>query len=225
MCSSGFYIKNGSRSTCHCNHIRRLPNEVQSSGQKLLDESTQKFISQLAHGHATPAIARNLVYANHNVYLKSSFGRRILTKRSFCASGSFPRNGQNYDAASLVEFLRDSSDLNYCIWGATSPQLDRASAERAAGIIFNETRNPLDDSPVIQELPGLCDEALAEYTAEMLTLNLSYNQNLFIACAWMSLNEKNFRTFPHVLKFDVTMGTNNEKRPLMTVSMFWQIFW
>eukprot|EP00977_Amphora_coffeiformis_P003139 scaffold585_cov174-Amphora_coffeaeformis.AAC.2 len=45
-------------------------------------------------------------------------------------------------------------------------------------------------------------------------------QNLFIACAWMTNKERRlFRLFPHVLKVDVVKGTNQEDRPLLTASV------
>eukprot|EP00977_Amphora_coffeiformis_P024771 scaffold17096_cov90-Amphora_coffeaeformis.AAC.1 len=51
-------------------------------------------------------------------------------------------------------------------------------------------------------------------------LKMKEEQNLFIACAWMTNKERRlFRLFPHVLKVDVVKGTNQEDRPLLTASV------
>ena len=86
-------------------------------------------------------------------------------------------------------------------------------------MIFSE--NQYDDGKRdVTDMTAFCAEILDEYSTDMDTLEIQPDQNFFIACAWITNKEKRmFRLFPHVLKMDVTEGTNKESRPLLTASI------
>ena len=55
---------------------------------------------------------------------------------------------------------------------------------------------------------------------EWENMQLQENQNLFIACAWLTNKEKRmFCFFLHVIKVDITKGTSKEDWSLLTGSM------
>ena len=91
--------------------------------------------------------------------------------------------------------------------------------ERKTAYIFSEDKFE-DGSTDVCPMTELLQEVVEDYQADMESLQLSTDQSLFIACAWTTNRERRqFRLSPHVIKFDVTKGTNRENRPLFTVSI------
>ena len=96
--------------------------------------------------------------------------------------------------------------------------MDVPNIQRTSNIIFQE--NTLDGKTTYTDLTEMCKDVLHEYQKEMEILDLRKDQNYFIACGWITNKERRlFRLFPHVLKIDVVKGTNNEDRPLLTISI------
>ena len=77
-----------------------------------------------------------------------------------------------------------------------------------------------DGETSIDNLNMMCQEEVPDYMAAQENMQLQENQNLLIACAWITSKEKRmFCLFSHVIKVDITKGTNKEDWPLLTFSM------
>ena len=67
----------------------------------------------------------------------------------------------------------------------------------------NANTTPLNETP----------ESYASSIVKALSLN--GNESLLLGCCWMSRGQRRYlKMFPTTLGFDVTHGTNAEKRPL-----------
>ena len=222
--SKGFWIKKDprkSKTVCHQNHFKRLPSDIPAKLKHLSKEMKERF-GELGNAHSRPAAARNFFFANHNLTLSRAQARCAMGK--FRAKGSLHFDGLPGQTESVVDWLRSQPDTSFCVWGAQSPTKEQSCLHTQSSLIFeafdefNEFVQPGRPTEV-EDLVSLCHEALADHRAEAEDLSLTESQNLFVACAWVTNRERRlFRLSPDVLKFDVTEGTNNEKRPLLTVS-------
>ena len=212
----GFYVKRSSGSVTHCNHMKRLPADIPIKLRHLTSEQRRRT-AELGQALTRPANGRNFFHANHDLTLTPQQLRYAF--HNFASDSKYHYNGIEVGAGAIVEWLRSTPDISYCIWGAKPPNVVNAQVQRQAGLIFSE--NQVDCGVRdISDLTNFCQEVLQEYTADMENLGLQENQHFFIACAWITNKEKRmFRLFPHVLKIDVTEGTNKESRPLLTVSI------
>eukprot|EP00977_Amphora_coffeiformis_P009394 scaffold2174_cov92-Amphora_coffeaeformis.AAC.1 len=83
--------------------------------------------------------------------------------------------------------------------------------ERNANIIFNE--ETIDGTTTKTDLTEMCQDVIKEYQQEVENLKMKKEQNLFIACAWMTNKERGlFRLFPRVVKVDVVKGANQKEQ-------------
>ena len=177
----------------------------------------RKRAGELGNAFTGPAAGRNYFHANGNLTITRDQMRYAF--RVTDTTGMYHFDGIRASAEAVVEWLRTAESLSYCIWGARPDSVTDAHMERQSGLIFNENKEE-DGNHSVSALTHFCQEILHEYTTEMENLKLDVDQNMFIACAWITNKERRmFRLFPHVLKIDVTKGTNRENRPLMTVSM------
>ena len=212
----GFYVKRSSGSVTHCNHFKRMATDIPTKLRHLTSEQ-RKRAAELGKANTGPALGRNFFHANHDITLTPE-----QTRWAFCTMASeskYHYEGIKVGAEAVVEWLRSTPELSYCIWGARPQNLINARLQRQAGMIFSE--NQYDDGKRdVTDMTAFCAEILDEYSADMDTLEIQPDQNFFIACAWITNKEKRmFRLFPHVLKVDVTEGTNKESRPLLTASI------
>ena len=223
----GFLLKKvpqQNASTRHCHHMKRLPADIPTK-IKQLTQAMQLQCAQLSNSCSRPSAARNFLNSNYNLNLTEQQARFAM--RKFKGDGTCNINGQALGAEAVVDWLREQKDeLSYCIWGAVPEAEQQANASRQAAVIFDR---PLpaefnefssDGTGGVEDLSELCQDALPGHQAEMADLNISENQNLFVACAWSTNKERRaFCLSPDVIKLDVTEGTNTEKRPLLTVSI------
>eukprot|EP00977_Amphora_coffeiformis_P019225 scaffold7050_cov181-Amphora_coffeaeformis.AAC.1 len=118
----------------------------------------------------------------------------------------------------LLRWLEEQkNDTRYCVWQASPQSLELPSMERNANIIFNE--ETIDGTTTKTDLTEMCQDVIKEYQQEVENLKMKKEQNLFIACAWMTNKERMlFWLFSHVVKVDVSRepirksshkGTNN----------------
>jgi hypothetical protein len=128
----------------------------------------------------------------------------------------------------VVDWLRNQKDnLSYCIWGAIPENEQQVHTALQSTIIFLDRQLPAEfnlfssgGTSGVDDLSEMCEDTLQSHQEEIHNLNLSAEQNLFIACGWCTNKERHaFRLSPDVIKIDVTEGTNMEKRPLLTVSI------
>ena len=145
----------------------------------------------------------------------------------FKADGTCLINGQSMAPGAVVDWLRSQKEeLSYCIWGAVPETERQERVARQSSIIFDQ-RLPAEfnmfssgGTSGVDDISELCEETIQSHQNKMNNLNLSGDQNLFVACGWSTNQERQlFHLSPDVIKLDVTEGTNIEKRPLLTVSI------
>ena len=103
-------------------------------------------------------------------------------------------------AEAVVEWLRNRKDeLSYCIWGAIPESEARVIAAQQSNIIFDR---PLPaefnmfssgGTTGVDDLSEICEEAMNSHEMEIQNLQLSSDQNWFVACGWSTNQER--RTF------------------------------
>ena len=212
----GFYVKRNAGTTKHCNHMKRSPQDIPIKLRMLTIEQ-KKRAAELGKANTRPAAGRNFFHANHNMTLTPQQIRYAF--HSLESNSKYHYDGIEIRAGAVVDWLRSTPGISFCIWGARPQKLLHAQVEKEAGLVFSENQME-DGTRNVTDLSDFCKEVVHEYSADMEALSLQEDQNFFIACAWISNKEKRMsRLLPYVLKVDVTEGTNKESRPLLTASI------
>ena len=214
--ANGYYIQKGSGQTVHCKHMRRHPKDIPTSIRQF-STNLQAKLGELSKGMTTAAAGRNYLHSVHGITATLSQVRYAF--RVFDADNEKHYFGDQVGPMGLLGWMEEhKNDISYCVWQAHAPQSDLPAIERNANLIFNE--ETVDGTTTITDLSEMCRDVIHEYQQEIENLRLRKDQNLFIACSWMTNKEKRiFRLFPDVLKVDITSGTNAEDRPLLTTSV------
>ena len=175
------------------------------------------MLGECSKGCTTVAAGRNHLHSRHNV--TASLQQVSHAYKIFDANNERHCFGEEAGTDGLLgHFDEHKEDTSFTVWQATPLDDDIPGHERTANAIFNE--QTMDGTTTQVDLSEMCREVLAEHRREIEPLQLREDQNLFIACAWMTNKERRlFRLFHEVIKVDVVNGTNNEDRPLLTVSV------
>ena len=214
--SQGHYVQRGAGHTIHCQHMRRLSKDIPLSVRRWGDK-VKEDVGKLSKGRITPAHLRNYLRSVHGIVAS----RQQCRYASKICDGDDERYyyGEQPGADGLLGYLeKHKEDISYCVWQAQQPESEVPAMERTSNVIFQE--NNLDGERSYTDLTEMCRDVLHEYQKEMEMLRIRKDQNYFIACGWITKKERRlFRLFPHVLKIDVVKGTNQEDRPLLTISI------
>jgi hypothetical protein len=207
-----FYLKIGSGSVFHCHHAIldcnsiRLPSRFVSADNASLMRSGRE-------ASLSVNTARNLFYIRSSGELLSKsqiatiMGKTIGTNSN---SVDIKKELQDYFEKENAEccFLYHRKASNFPI-------------EAASGL--NEYHSASSNEPVLE--PAIApDSNDAEEMCKYATMNrraqgIDDTQDVFLAVAWVLPAEKRlFQLFPFVLHLDSVEDTNNEKRPLFTVT-------
>jgi hypothetical protein len=196
--------------------MRRHPKDIPLSIRQFSDK-IKTSLGELSKGKTTAAAGRNYLHSVHGI--TASLAQVRYAYKVFDAQNEIHYFGEQAGPTGLLGWLEERKlDTSYIVWQAQPHHAELASIERQANIIFNE--ETIDGTTRVTDLTELCHEVIHEYQQEVINLKLKKDQNLFIACAWMTQKEKRlFRQFPEVVKVDVVKGTNQEDRPLLTASI------
>ena len=214
--ANGYYIQKGSGFTMHCKHMRRHPKDIPTSIRQY-SAKLKETLGELSNGRLTAASGRNYLHSVHGITASLSQVRYAF--KVFDADNERFYFGEQAGPTGLLGWLEENKrDISNCVWQAHPQESDLPAIERNANLIFNE--ETVDGTTTVTDLTEMCREVIHEYQREVKNLQLRQDQNLFIACGWMTKKERRlFRLFPDVLKVDVVKGTNQEDRPLLTVSV------
>ena len=214
--ANGYYLQKGSGCVTHCKHMRRHPKDIPISIRQYPVE-LKNTLGELSKGMITAAAGRNYLHSVHGITATLPQVRYAL--RVFDADNERHYFGEQAGPTGLLGWLEEhKNDTSYCVWQANREDADLSAVERNSNLIFNE--DTIEGITTVTDLSEMCREVLREYQNEVELLKLRKDQNLFIACSWMTNKERRiFRLFPHVVKVDVVKGTNQEDRPLLTGSV------
>ncbi|KAG9297424.1 hypothetical protein G9A89_021682 [Geosiphon pyriformis] len=173
--------------------MKRLPHHIPTK-IKQHTQAIQMQCGQLSNAHTQPSAARNFINATRNLNLTDH--QVCFAMRKFKADGTCHINGESMAADSVVDWLRNQKDeLSYS-------EFDMFSSGGTSGV---------------DDLSELCEEAMHSHQIEMNNLNLSPDQNLFVACSWSTNKEHHaFHLSPDVIKLDVTEGDIAMVKAVMT---------
>ena len=178
----------------------------------------------MANAHAGNGVCRNVCLERNSIFLSCSKVRHLHG-----ITGNKEKDESTDDGGNLRQQFKDHG-VSFCFLYHQLGQYGEVvenKKNQQQGTVVNETyisHSEEEDQPSISAEP-LSHEQENEnmYGYAMSHREKSSNgvdEHLWIALAYVTPQSRClFRLYPHVLKFDVTMGsTNEEKRPLLIVS-------
>ncbi len=229
----GFYFKGGQGPIQHSHHYKHA-SDLMSVPARFLEPNEQAILMSLANSHAGNGVCRNLCVERNSVFLSSSKIRHLHG-----LTGNKDRDESAFTGDDLRKQFKEHG-VSFCFlyhqleMGENSPsKFDEKS--QLAGTVVNETyitSDYKDDNASVHsdciDSSSTNEEAeTAKEYQDMYSYAMSHRESfsnaidepIWIALAYVTPQSRRlFRMYPHVLKFDVTMGTNDEKRPLLIVS-------
>jgi hypothetical protein len=213
---------------CHQGHIQLDPDEVRLSTNSLDEDVLNRVLSQLSHEIPNAAIRTMLHSETGSTYTDQQI-------RNLCAGMLIDGTGTT-PAERLFTYLEDSPHIRFVAMTASKNRQSlitiRTSKKDSSRI--DEYNFPEDATQDPEDNPN----TFARQAMQALTLQ--DGQTLLLGVAWISeegmynqtlqltiyivithpsyflnvIGSKYFHMYPNVMGFDVTNGTNKEKRPL-----------
>ena len=220
--SKGFYIANGYGNNMHCYHPKTR--YIQTSVcKKTLNSFEHKLSHDIIQSSGNSGICRNLlfkqkkkIYSLHNIYY---INQKIQN------SNDSGLTDQDATADKILKYFHDNRFQYYCLCHDGSPE---SLYDNGGGIITED--NPYYNNNISNTsriLPRFIDQCSDKEKKEIQryvrqkrsSMQVPDIQILLMSIAWVTPFEKRlFNLFPEVLYCDVICGTNNENRPLFTVT-------
>ena len=213
--SQRWYIRKFGNGCHHHNgHYKLLSTQVKARSSDVETDELERVMNQLKSNIPTNAI-QTLLIQQTGINISAAQLRKLRKNCRSCIvmEGDSP-------AQRLISSLDENPDIEYVAYIAqvstardlltikkTRKKMDKNAAEVVENTevdqFSQETTVPLKETP-------------QSYAASIVkALSLDGNQQLLLGCCWMSRDQKRyFKMYPTVLGFDVTHGTNAEKRPL-----------
>ena len=219
--SIGFYFKGGEGPIQHSHHYKHS-SDMLSVPSRFLDTKEQAILMSMANSHAGNGVCRNVCIERNSVFLTSSKIRHLHG-----ITGNKDKDESTEVGDDLRQLFTDHN-VSFCF---LYHQLE-GDDTRKFGTVVNETyisSNDDEDAVIHSDsIHSITGEAeTTKENQDMYSYAMSHRQccsnmpdePIWIALAYVTPQSRRlFRLYPHVLKFDVTMGTNEEKRPLLIVS-------
>lgn len=207
-----FFVVNGCGFNTHKYHPH-IDDQKSIFPSRLIVDAEKKIAQSVLEAHASCGIIRN-----------------IINKRT---GNSFSRNNLRY-LANLNKQLSHVYGLENL---STSDKVIEHLKKKKCDYIclFNQERrfpndpvlvsdNYLSESTIVESATLILPlheetDALKYVSDHRISQKLNSTQNLFMAIAWVTPQEKKyFPMFPEVIFIDCVEDTNNEKRPLLTIT-------
>ena len=218
----GFYIVNGYGNNTHCFHKKsRFINN--STTTKSLSCSDQQLTHDIIKSSGNSGIIRNLlflrkkkIYSLHNI---------MYINKKIQNSDNTGLTDEDATADKILQYFHENNFQYYCLTHDGSPE---SLVNNGGGIVTED--NPYyqrNDTIATNVYPNFLDQCTDKEKNEIkryirqkrMSMNIPQIQILLMSIAWVTPFEKRlFTLFPEVLYCDVICGTNNENRPLFTVT-------
>ena len=219
----GFFFKGGQGPIQHSHHYKHSP-DFQSVPSRFLDTKEQAILMSIANAHAGDGVCRNVCIERNSVFLNSTKIRHLHGIK-----GNKEMDESIDEGGNLRQQFKENG-VSFCFLYHSLQQNKSVGGSNQSGTVVNETyiasENDSDTATISSDSIGNLDEPRDE-NQNMFQYALSHREKvanadsdyLWIALAYVTPQSRRlFRLYPHVIKFDVTMGTNEEKRPLLIVS-------
>ena len=205
-----FYVVNGLGNVEHCNHSQ-LSKEVLSYPARLLKGSEKELIKDLHNANANKGLMRNVIY--------EKTGQMLTLDNMAYVSGLCNSQKQLHD-------INFNSTTDKMLHFLAENQYDHMVLvhDPVISAVVNEVK--MDSSLLIMPAKEVIefasneqiqvDEFVADHRESLRCLP---HQLLLMAVVWViPCERKLFEMFPEVIKVDCTNDTNNESRPLLTMT-------
>jgi hypothetical protein len=225
----GYYLPGGRRGNfVHSNHIR-LQRQQMPFPKRLLDLENQTILESIAEAEANNGVGRNVHYQKTGAILSR---QQVAYIKKLKQSFSSTQDGEESSPDAMFRYFKDTRTSYCCLYHhvpiepAVVTPITHSTPPSTSQLV-HEIRYPGDDisnDDVLHtnalELPSTENEDLLKFAKEHRDeMNLTDQQELMIACAWVLPKEKRlFQMYPEVIHVDATSDTNNENRPLLTIT-------
>jgi hypothetical protein len=225
----GYYLASGHGNCMHSNHVR-LAREQMPFPKRLLDLEHESILESVAEAEANHGVGRNVHFRRTGVILSR---QQVAYLKSLKTSLGSALDGEESSPDAMFRFF-DKTRISYCclyhhVPAVTSTNPTSTSIRSPQSQLVHEVRSPGDGGSSTNdelqtntmELPLSENQDLLDFADEhRQELQLTNDQQLMIGCAWVTPNEKRlFQMFPEVVHVDATADTNNENRPLTTITI------
>jgi hypothetical protein len=218
----GYYFCCGMGNSNHEYHVK-VNNGHVSMPTRFLNHVKQAILLSVAQANISDGVARNVCYQRTKVLLLQG-QIRSLHKMSKCLTTV----DESLDHADhfLDQFKKNG--VSFCLLYHHKEEDDSGHINAQLINEINELPNDEEVSPPETEclstkikLNNNNHADMSKFAIENRAIfNLVRGQEFLLGLAYVYPKEKRiFRLFPTVLKIDATLGTNDEKRPLLTITV------
>jgi len=206
----GFFVVNGKGNSLHRFHSKNN-GKLTMIPPRLLEVTSQQLITDLSHADASLGTMRNILHhKTGRIYQRSN----LHHIRGLCGI-----------IKNLEDDLHKCSTTDIMIKFLTEHKYDYVMLLHCNNVntIFQQTKEFNDSQAVTNdsiEFPPVENVDINEFVNNRrVTLNVHHEQKFMMAFAWTTTPEKRmFKLFPSVIFCDCTEDTNNEGRPLLSMT-------
>jgi hypothetical protein len=218
----GYYFCGGVGNSTHNFHYR-IHEDSQKLPARLINYQEKAILQSIAFSNAGDGVGRNVCYERTNVLLSRSqikFMHGLKSRIVHSDEGIDPAEDD------IISCLRRRGVAFCCLYHHKEDVVPIEVVDGNVELTTSQLVNEVHEVGFSETLSGrlLLDQEEHKETHAFATehrdkLLLTSNEDLLIALAFVNPKERRlFKLFPHVLKIDCTPGTNNEKRPLLTIT-------
>ena len=206
-----FFVVNGLGKKVHSNHIK-LTKECISIPSRLVTHEEKKMIKDMYSANVTDGTICNVLFEKTGQMLTRQ-NMKYLTE--LCDTlKKHSGNNKSSNADKMIQYIKDNHYKYLCI--QKNPDIaticNVLGTEDGKELVLPEDENPTFSRSELGEI----DKFVAD---TRIAFNVQAHQKFLMGIAWVIPCEKRiFELFPEVVLVDTTQGTNNEDRPLLTMT-------
>lgn len=235
----GFYLSGGAGCSHHNGHLRLNPEQI-TLPTKLIAKEDGEIINQVHKANALHATGKNVHFVRTGRLLDRSQVRYFNSKMSRAMAKEMQETDQDApdessDIDQMLRYLR-AKGIAYNVLSEHSKCPDEPSKCEPLQDISNTSGEGASESGLVNEtfdmedegnkaeselkLPNTESKEMRQYAEEHRSqYQLTPEQKLTFSVAWVDPKERRkFRQFPEVLHIDATSDSNEEDRPLLTIT-------
>ena len=207
----GYYIIPGRGRNCHKHHIN-VKHIGKAMTGKHLDDATKRTVEDVRNGYCSMGAIRNVIFRKKGSILSIANIRYLcqkLKRDSNDISDAEFENMSNVD--NMISFFDKRGYDYYCLIHTETDSYEGELVTRGHQEWLERYLNVLK--------PKQKKDVIDYCLKHRRIIKVGSDQCLMIAVAWFLPEEKRlFELYPEVVFIDVTSDSNNEKRPLFTIT-------